>query len=88
MESNTRVMHRKQSTKYQQDATNQLLMLQDSLNRVIFDSVVNFINEEYKDKYMLILGNIAGANIIYAADGLDITKDVVDQLNERYKKSK
>ncbi|MDD3687288.1 MAG: OmpH family outer membrane protein [Bacteroidales bacterium] len=74
--------------RYQQEATNELLMLQDSLNNVIFDSVVNFINEEYKDKYMLILGNIAGANIIYAADGLDITRDVVDQLNERYKKSK
>ena len=73
---------------YQQDATNKLIMMQDSLNKVIFDSVVNFINEKYQDKYMLILGNISGANVVYAAEGLDITGEVVDQLNERYKKSK
>jgi outer membrane protein len=73
---------------YQQDVTNQLLMMQDSLNRVVFDSVINFINEKYKDKYMLVLGNVSGANVVYAADGLNITKEVVDELNERYSKSK
>jgi outer membrane protein len=73
---------------YQQEITNDLLMLQDSLNSVIFDSVVNFINEKYKEKYMLVLGNISGANVVYAAEGLNITKEVVDELNERYSKSK
>ncbi|HNX43486.1 MAG TPA: OmpH family outer membrane protein [Bacteroidales bacterium] len=57
------------------------------MNVVVLDSVMNFLkryNEKYKFDY--ILGFTKGGNILYANDTLDITNDVIKELNEQYHK--
>lgn len=56
------------------------------MNVALIDSVMNFLkryNEKYKFDY--ILGFTKGANILYANDTLDLTKDVLKELNIAYK---
>lgn len=60
---------------------------QMDMNVVVLDSVMNFLkryNEKYKFDY--ILGFTKGGNILYANDTLDITRDVIKELNEQYHK--
>jgi outer membrane protein len=60
---------------------------QIDMNIVVLDSVMNFLkryNEKYKFDY--ILGFTKGGNILYANDTLDITKNVIKELNEQYNK--
>ncbi|NVO20546.1 MAG: OmpH family outer membrane protein [Bacteroidetes bacterium] len=55
------------------------------MNVVLLDSVMNFLkryNTRYKFDY--ILGFNKGGNILYANDTLDITKDVIRELNKEY----
>jgi len=57
------------------------------MNVVLLDSVMNFLdryNAKYKFDY--ILGFNKGGNILYANDTLDITNDVIRELNEEYRK--
>ena len=45
---------------------------------------VNFLEEpEYPVEYQMIISNTSSDNILYAADGYDITQEVTDLLNER-----
>lgn len=56
------------------------------MNIALLDSVMNFLkryNNKYKFDY--ILGFNKGGNILYANDTLDITKDVLKELNAEYK---
>jgi len=70
------------------DLTEQLMAKQTEMNEVLYDTIMNFVKEYNKDgRYMLILGNAAGSSILYAEPGMDITRDVLEQLNERYAKS-
>lgn len=74
--------------KLEEDLTNQLLEQQTAMNAQLYDTVMNFVKEFNKDgRYMLILGNAAGSSILYAEPGMDITREVLDQLNKRYAKS-
>lgn len=66
--------------------TEQLMMRQTEMNEELYDTVMNFIQDNYSENYTLILGNAAGSNILYAAPGMNITRGVIDQLNERYAK--
>jgi outer membrane protein len=62
---------------------------QIDMNIVVLDSVMNFLkryNEKYKFDY--ILGFTKGGNILYANDTLDITNDVIKELNDQYQKAK
>lgn len=55
------------------------------MNVALIDSVMNFLkryNEKYKFDY--ILGFTKGGNILYANDTLDVTKDVIKELNKAY----
>jgi len=55
------------------------------MNVAIIDSVMNFLkryNEKYKFDY--ILGFQKGGNILYANDTLDVTGDVIKELNAEY----
>lgn len=67
--------------------TEELYMKQAEMNEELYDSVMNFIGSTYKGRYTMILGNAAGSNILYAAEGMDITREVIDELNARYAKS-
>ena len=56
-------------------------------NEALRDSLMNFLEAYNKDKkYDLILTK-QGDNILYAAKRFDITKDVINGLNKRYKKA-
>jgi outer membrane protein len=56
------------------------------MNVALIDSVMNFL-KRYNDKYKFdyILGFTKGGNILYANDTLDVTKDVIRELNTAYK---
>lgn len=56
-------------------------------NEALRDSLMHFLNAYNKDKkYDLILTK-QGDNILYAAKRFDITNDVINGLNKRYKKA-
>ncbi|NLA23481.1 MAG: OmpH family outer membrane protein, partial [Bacteroidales bacterium] len=68
--------------------TNELLEKQADMNIKLFDSVMNYVKEFNQDQYDLILGNSSGAIVLYGKEGMDITEEVVSNLNKRYKDSK
>ena len=56
-------------------------------NEALHDSLMHFLDAYNKDKkYDLILTK-QGDNILYAAKRFDITNDVINGLNKRYKKA-
>ena len=67
----------------EQDLTEKLMMKQADLNAELLDSVSNFIKEFNNGRYVLILGSVTGGGILYAEPYMDITNEVVNQLNER-----
>lgn len=74
--------------KLEQELTEKLMKQQTQLNNELLDTVSNFIKEFNDGRYVLILGNAAGGGILYAEPEMDITNQVVKQLNQRYSKSK
>ncbi len=67
-----------------QELTQGLMHRQEEMNLELYDTIMNFMQEFNKGKYNLILGNTAGSTILYARTGMDITREVIDALNERY----
>ena len=66
---------------------NELAQETAKYNEALRDSLMNFLNAYNKDKkYDLILTK-QGDNILYAAKRFDITSDVINGLNKRYKKA-
>ncbi len=79
------MMRQQELQKLEYDYTNQLSMEQQQMNAQLFDSVSNFINEyNTPEKYQIILGHSLGGSLLYGAEQLDITKEIVDGLNSRY----
>jgi outer membrane protein len=63
----------------------ELQQSEQEMNVALIDSVMNFLgryNKKYKFDY--ILGFNKGGNILYANDTLDITNDVIRELNLEY----
>ena len=66
---------------------NELASETQKYNEALRDSLMHFLDAYNKDKkYDLILTK-QGDNILYAAKRFDITNDVINGLNKRYKKS-
>ena len=66
---------------------NELAQETAKYNEALRDSLMNFLNAYNKDKkYDLILTK-QGDNILYAAKRFDISNDVINGLNKRYKKA-
>jgi outer membrane protein len=64
----------------------ELQQSESDMNIALLDSVMNFLkryNQKYKFDY--ILGFNKGGNIVFANDTLDITHDVLRELNQEYK---
>lgn len=60
------------------------VMLRKSMN-----SIMEFLKEYNKDKHFnYVLGNSFDGKILYADPGLDITKDVIKGLNDKYEAEK
>ena len=63
------------------------LQEQSELNKQLFDEITNFLKEYNKEKgFSIVLSTQLGGNVLYAEDGFDITKEIVDRLNANYKK--
>jgi outer membrane protein len=55
------------------------------MNVALIDSVMNFLKRyNEKSKFDYILGFTKGGNILFANDTLDVTKDVIKELNIAY----
>ncbi|MBN1184406.1 MAG: OmpH family outer membrane protein [Bacteroidales bacterium] len=55
------------------------------MNRQLIHSIMEYLKEYNKGRqYQYILGTSFGGNILYANDSLDITKEVLKGLNEKY----
>lgn len=68
--------------------TNELMQKQAEVNAELRDTLTKFLDEYSIGRYSLILSNNLGDNVLYSAPGVDITKEVVDLLNARYKEDK
>ncbi len=91
MESQQNELMQEQTNIEQLDQTlnEQLMQKQMVMNEELYDSIMNYMNVYNQTAgYTLILGNAAGSSILYAEQGMDITHDIIEKLNERYAKSK
>ncbi len=68
----------------QEDLTNELMEKQANITKELYDSVMNFIDVYYNGHFNLILGDGTGSSILYANPDMDITREVIDELNARY----
>ena len=67
--------------------TNDILAENQSLNLQLRDTLDNYLKEYNADgKYQIIFANQANDNVLLAQPGYDITNEVVEALNKRYKK--
>ena len=55
-------------------------------NDALRDSLMHFLNAYNKDKKFDLILTKQGDNILYASSRFDITKEVINGLNKRYKK--
>ncbi len=63
----------------------ELLNEQARISRELRTIITEFLAEYAKGKYALVLSNNAGDNILYSAPGIDITAQVVEELNKQYR---
>jgi outer membrane protein len=65
----------------------ELMQEQQKMNLAIFDSINNFLSEYNKDKkFDIIFGTTAGGTILQGDERYNITREVIDLLNQRMPK--
>lgn len=67
---------------------NELATETAKFNEALRDSLQNFLKDYNKDKKFDLILSKAGDNILLGASRLDITQDVINGLNKRYKPGK
>lgn len=72
--------------KLQEELTVKFDKEQQKYNQIMRDSIQSFLRDYNKQKGYSIILSKAGDNILYADPAMDITTDVVNGLNKRYKK--
>ena len=71
------------------ELTQELSAEELKMSTMIQDTIVSFIKKfNKKYNYDYILGFSKGGGILFANDSLDITKDVLEEINKEYKKNK
>ncbi len=73
----------------QQELTDEINEQQVVMNRQVINAIMEYMKEnssQYNYKY--VLATSFGNNVLYANDSLDITKNVIVGLNEKYGKEK
>ena len=71
----------------EQKLTQDIMLENQKLNMQLGDTLTSFLKEYNADgRFHIILANSSKDNILMAADGYDITSEVVDALNARYNK--
>ena len=69
--------------------TSELENQKDKINEEVYTHLTNYIKDYLKRKgrnYNFVLGYQKGGGIIFAKDSLDITREIIDGLNEEFKK--
>ena len=75
-----------QLQKFQEQLETQMAEATNAYQQTLRDSLNNFLKEYNKDRrYKMILSK-SGDNMLYADKSLDITDEVINGLNKRYKK--
>ncbi|MDD4637133.1 MAG: OmpH family outer membrane protein, partial [Bacteroidales bacterium] len=73
----------------EQRLSSEITQEQSSMNEQLRDSVYSFLKTYNKENpYQIILSNTFNDNILYSDEKYDITKEVIEMLNERYVKKK
>ena len=67
---------------------NELATETAKFNEALRDSLQNFLKDYNADKKFDLILSKAGDNILLGASRLDITQDVINGLNKRYKPAK
>ncbi|MBR5235135.1 MAG: OmpH family outer membrane protein, partial [Bacteroidaceae bacterium] len=85
----SRILKKRQDLEELQERLSNELAIESNKNNVLFrDSINSFINQYNKAKgYNIILSRL-GDNILYIDNAMNITQEVIDGLNARYKASK
>jgi outer membrane protein len=66
--------------------SNELMVEQDKMNRELRDTITLFLSTYCKERsYQMVLSNTMGDNLLYAQESLDVTNEVAEKLNARYK---
>jgi outer membrane protein len=72
----------------QNEMQNRLAQDEQTVTIQLHDSVINAVNEvNMKLGYNLVLSNSFGGGLLFADDYMNITKQVLDRLNDVYRKS-
>jgi len=73
----------------EENLTQELMKEQQKMNEQLRDSIYKFLQTYNKDKkYQMIISNTMNDNIMVANPSYNITNEVVDILNKKYKKNK
>jgi len=68
--------------------TQKLMQDEGELNKQLYDSISSYLKfYTVEKKYKLILPYALGSTVLYAADEMDITEEIIKGLNDRYLKS-
>ncbi len=66
--------------------SNELMVEQDKMNRELRDTITSFLSTYCQERsYQMVLSNTMGDNLLYAEESLDVTNEVAEILNARYK---
>lgn len=86
MESQQKELMEKQQRleRLDQQLSEELMLKQAEMNEQLYDTIMNFMQEFNNGKFNLVLGNAAGSAVLYALPEMNITREVIDALNERY----
>jgi outer membrane protein len=68
---------------YKEDMTNEMARQEENLNDTLHNNLISILKKYNKDKnYHFILGYQKGSGILLASDSLDITKQIIEELNK------
>lgn len=86
-EMNKKLMAKQQNIlKWRETLAMQLAEDEAEMNQQLHDSINSFLVEYNSDgRYKMILSISMGQNLLYGAEALNITEEVITGLNERYK---
>lgn len=72
----------------QQEMIDKTTREQNDLNKQLYDKLTSFLKKYNEEKgFDIVLSTQLGGNVLYAVNGFDITREVVDRMNEEYKSS-
>ena len=67
--------------------SNELMVRQQEISSQLLDTISSYLKVLGQDmEYDMILSTTVGGTVLYARDGMDITNEVVTELNRRYNK--